>query len=171
MRLRIFPPMAAGALALGAASSASLAQGQQQPSRYAGFDPVARDAWLVDCRQKIALRDSGPGAARVGMAEDQGHIEDECQAYLDAYYQRYTQGGYQPYYAQTSDTAPAPSAPEYEASRYGADYTNSGPSAADETIAFVSEEVVQPLPEARQPRPRPRPRPARRIADKRVPIR
>lgn len=98
--------------------------------RFAGFEPAARDAWLADCRSKLAARDRGIGGAVIGgvagglvgnrvagkhnrtlgtvagaaigavagaaidRAEDAGRNRDECEAYLDDYYARYTQGGY-----------------------------------------------------------------------------
>lgn len=31
-----------------------------------GFDPRARDAWLADCRQRVAARDNGVGGAVIG---------------------------------------------------------------------------------------------------------
>ncbi|MCJ1960364.1 hypothetical protein [Novosphingobium mangrovi (ex Hu et al. 2023)] len=99
--------------------------------RYGGFDPVARDAWLVDCYQKVALRDAKAGI-RPGT-----DAPDECQAYLDAYYERYTRTHTAPSQIQAG---PGFTAPGYEASHYGADYTVAvGPS-------FTSEEVVQSIP-------------------------
>ncbi|WP_226638111.1 hypothetical protein [Novosphingobium profundi] len=99
--------------------------------RYGGFDPVARDAWLVDCYQKVALRDAQAG---IRPAPD---APDECQAYLDAYYERYTRTRTAP---SQGKAGPGFTAPGYEASRYGADYTvAAGPD-------FTSEEVVQSLP-------------------------
>ncbi|GAM04606.1 hypothetical protein [Novosphingobium sp. MBES04] len=99
--------------------------------RYGGFDPVARDAWLVDCYQKVAQRDAQAG---IQPAPD---APDECQTYLDAYYERYTRTHAAP---SQSQAAPGFAAPGYEASRYGADYT------VADAPNFTSEEVVQSLP-------------------------
>ncbi|WP_159979833.1 MULTISPECIES: glycine zipper 2TM domain-containing protein [unclassified Novosphingobium] len=33
---------------------------------YGGYEPAARDAWLVDCRQRLSSRDSGLGGALIG---------------------------------------------------------------------------------------------------------
>ena len=116
----------------GPASGAPMAA--PQPPHHAGygagFDPAAREAWLADCRQRLAARDRGVGGAVIGglvggiaghriagrhdrtlgtiagaavgavagaaidRAEDAGRNRDECEAYLDAYYARYTQGGH-----------------------------------------------------------------------------
>lgn len=66
--------------------------------RRAAFDPRARDAWLDDCHRQ----------ARHGGAAG------ECEAYLDRYYQAYTQGGYQRGYPG----APGPSGYGYGAPGY-----------------------------------------------------
>ncbi|MCJ2179917.1 glycine zipper 2TM domain-containing protein [Novosphingobium album (ex Hu et al. 2023)] len=101
---------------------------------YGGFDPAARDAWLADCRRRVAARDSAAGGAVIGgvvggiagnriagrhhrtmgtfagaavgaaagaaidKTEDAGRNRDECEAYLDDYYARYTHGGGYPGY-------------------------------------------------------------------------
>lgn len=41
-------------------------QGDPNVSSGPGFDPRARDAWLADCRQRIAIRDNGVGGAVIG---------------------------------------------------------------------------------------------------------
>ncbi|WP_404479529.1 glycine zipper 2TM domain-containing protein [Novosphingobium sp. BL-52-GroH] len=140
MRLRL---RAAGLAALSLAATPALAQegpedhgydrgydreGYQAPA-YGGYDRDAREAWLVDCRQRLSSRDLGIGGAVIGgavgglagnriagrgnrtvgtvagaavgavagaaidKAEDRGRNRDECEAYLDDYYARYTHGG------------------------------------------------------------------------------
>lgn len=110
---------------------------------YGGYEPAARDAWLADCRHRIASRDSGVGGAVIGgvvgglagnriggrhsrtlgtvagaavgaiagaaidKAEDSSRNRDECEAYLDDYYARYTQGGGYPGYGYQQGYYPA----------------------------------------------------------------
>ncbi|MBT0668849.1 hypothetical protein HT136_10775 [Novosphingobium profundi] len=104
--------------------------------RYGGFDPVARDAWLADCHQKVAARDSSPSARPVGRVPT-----DECQAYLDAFYERYTHAGYAGYHPQTGAIISG-----YDPRRYGADYTHASEPGGSAGLKFVSHEVVQRLP-------------------------
>ncbi|MCJ2187527.1 glycine zipper 2TM domain-containing protein [Novosphingobium beihaiensis] len=143
--MRLYFPAAVAALTL-LASPALAQDGPPLPDprtappaypggpRYGGFDPAARDAWLADCRGRVAQRDSGVGGAAIGglvgaaagnriagkhhrtvgtlagaavgavagaaidKAEDAGRNRDECEAYLDDYYARYTHGGMYPGY-------------------------------------------------------------------------
>ncbi|MCJ2182196.1 glycine zipper 2TM domain-containing protein [Novosphingobium sp. 1949] len=203
MRLPLL--LAAGAALVVTAPGAFAQSAAPMPVRYGGFDPVARDAWLVDCRQKVAARDSQLGGALIGGAvgalagnriagrgnrtvgtlvgagvgavagaaidgaADHARARDECEAYLDAYYKRYTSGGYATYSA---------------GSGYGADYTQPGyrpdyaiapakrslPAAqADctETVEYVTED--EPERPARRTIP-PRPKPRKAVPSKAVKI-
>lgn len=169
----------------------------QPAPRYAGFDPAARDAWLADCRQKVAYRDagrsprrdSGLGGALIGGAAGaiagnriagQGNRTEGTLigAGLGAV------AGYAIDRAEDSHTPP-PEPPRdeceayladyyqrYTSGNYGAYYTQAAYAGGSqphctETIEYVYEDVPAPARRTVPARPRPAPR---ATPDKRVPI-
>lgn len=166
-------------------------QGGDEAQRYGGYEPAARDAWLVDCRQRLSARDSGLGGALIGgvvggfagnriagrgnrtvgtlagaavgaaagtvidKAEDTGRNHDECEAYLDDYYARYTQSGGNPGYGSYAQQGYYPAQPQ--------------PSCT-ETVEYVYEDApVRPAYRVIPKRPRAAPdKRVRIVPDKRV---
>lgn len=122
-----------------------------------GYDSPAREAWLADCRQRLALRDSAGRGWQIDRAEEARRSRVECETYLDDYYARYVHGGPQGYggYAYPGMGTPMMMVP------------GPGTPRCTETVEYVYEDAP--------PRPAPRkryiPRPDKRKPDKRVPVR
>lgn len=98
--------------------------------------------------------------AAIDRAEDANHNRDECEAYLDDYYARYTQGGYYPAHGYAQGYG-------YMAARpvMMVPATHAEPECT-ETIEYVYEDVpARPAPSRRYI-----PRPSKIVPDKRVPI-
>ena len=175
----------------GMAGAIPMHQARHGERRYA-FDPAARDAWLADCRTRVAHRDSGLGGALIGGAvgglagnriAGRGNrtvgtiagavVGAAVGAAIDkaedaGRYRDECEGYLDDYYAWY--TRGSSYAPGYASATYVAPMSLPEPECT-ETVEYVYEDV----PERPAPRKRyiPRPAPDKRIKvvpDKRVPI-